>query len=143
MHRPDVPGLRRDFSGIVVADTRSAMDQSVRFGSYRFDCETGRLWSGTQEIRLTLKASAVLKQLVTHAGAPVSKEHLFSTVWNGTIVSDDALTTCVQELRRALQDDARQPRFIETRHRRGYRFVAELVKEADERDAAVDSSPAV
>jgi pimeloyl-ACP methyl ester carboxylesterase len=41
-------------------------------------------------------------------------------------VSDDALTSCIQELRRALEDDSKHPRFIETRHRRGYRFVAPL-----------------
>jgi adenylate cyclase len=68
----------------------------------------------------------VLKELVTNAGKPVSKEDLFTKVWSGTAVSDDALTSCIQELRRALEDDARQPRFIETRHRRGYQFVARL-----------------
>src|SRR5262249_26023662 len=47
-------------------------------------------------------------------------------VWKGTVVSDDALTSCVQELRRALQDDSRKPRYIETRHRSGYRFIAPL-----------------
>src|SRR5205823_5510421 len=61
--------------------------------------------------------------------------------WNGTIVSDDALTSCVQELRRALSDDAKQPRFIETRHRRGYRFVAPLAAPA-EPDVDEESSPA-
>jgi len=102
------------------------MEQGISFGDYRFDFETGRLWSGQQEVRLTPKASAVLKVLVTHAGTPVSKENLFASVWNGTAVSDDALTSCIQELRRALADDAKQPRFIETRHRRGYQFIARL-----------------
>src|SRR4029077_3453027 len=87
---------------------------------------TARLWSGAQEIRLTPKASLVLKALVAQAGTPVSKDNLFASVWSGTAVSDDALTSCIQELRRALEDDAKQPRFIETRHRRGYRFVASL-----------------
>src|SRR5262245_48936768 len=96
----------------------------VAFGTYRFEVATGRLWSGCQEIRLTPKASAVLKELVSHAGALVSREDLFARVWSGTAVGDDALTSCVQELRRALEDDAKQPRFIETRHRRGYRFIA-------------------
>jgi DNA-binding winged helix-turn-helix (wHTH) protein len=103
------------------------MEQGVRFGDYQFDIETGRLWLGQGEIRLTPKAAAVLKVLVTRAGEPVSKEQLFASVWNGLAVSDDALTSCVQELRKALEDDSRQPRFIETRHRRGYRFVASLV----------------
>jgi adenylate cyclase len=104
------------------------MEQGVNFGDYRFDFETGRLWSGEREVRLTPKASAVLKVLVTHAGKPVTKEELFASVWNDTVVSDDALTSCVQELRRALADDSKQPRFIETRHRRGYRFVAQLTE---------------
>ena len=103
------------------------MAQGVRFGGYQFDIDTGRLWFATGEIRLTPKAAAVLKMLVTHAGEPVSKERLFASVWNGVAVSDDALTSCVQELRRALDDDPKQPRFIETRHRRGYRFMAPLV----------------
>lgn len=98
----------------------------MAFGGYRFEADSGRLWSGACEIRLTPKASAVLEQLVLHAGKPVSKEDLFASVWNGTAVSDDALTSCIQELRRALDDDPRRPRFIETRHRRGYRFIAPL-----------------
>jgi adenylate cyclase len=102
------------------------MEQAVRFGDYRFDVQSGRLWSGPREVRLTPKASAVLKVLLTHAGQPVSKDDLFATVWSGTAVSDDALTSCVQELRRALADDPKRPRFIETRHRRGYQFVAAI-----------------
>src|SRR6185369_10693665 len=54
---------------------------------------------------------------------PVAKADLFASVWKDTAVTDEALTSCIQELRKALEDDARQPRFIETRHRRGYRFV--------------------
>src|ERR1700752_1422975 len=109
------------------------MEQGVSFGDYRFDVATGRLWAGTKEIRLTPKASAVLGVLGTHAGQPVSKDELFASVWSDTVVSDDALTSCIQELRRALEDDARQPRFIETRHRRGYRFAAPLSRPADPR----------
>jgi DNA-binding winged helix-turn-helix (wHTH) protein/pimeloyl-ACP methyl ester carboxylesterase len=111
------------------------MVAGVTFGGYRFEAETGRLWSGAREIRLTPKASGVLKQLVLHAGELVSKDELFATVWSGTAVSDDALTSCIQELRRALEDDSKQPRFIETRHRRGYRFIAQL-SEARPRDTA-------
>lgn len=102
------------------------MQSVVSFGDYRFEIESGRLWLGAQEIRLTPKASTVLQVLVTRAGKPVSKEHLFASVWSDTVVSDDALTSCIRELRKALADDARQPRFIETRHRRGYRFIAPL-----------------
>ncbi len=106
------------------------MERCVSFGAYRFDVGSGRLWWGAREVRLTPKASAVLKELVTHAGNPVSKDTLFATVWKGTAVSDDALTSCIQELRKALDDDSKQPRFIETRHRLGYRFAAP-VSDAD------------
>ena len=105
---------------------KAPLERGVSFGSYRFEPGTGRLWADGREIRLTPKASAVLQELVSHAGNPVAKEDLFASVWSGTAVSDDALTSCVQELRKALEDDPRQPRFIETRHRRGYRFVAPL-----------------
>ena len=115
----------------------SPREHGVAFGGYRFETESGRLWSGAREIRLTPKASEVLTTLVLHAGELVSKEDLFSTVWNGTAVSDDALTSCIQELRRALKDDSKEPRFIETRHRRGYRFIAPLSQ--DDEAPAVES----
>src|SRR6185295_18784162 len=85
-----------------------------------------RLWAGKREIKLTPKAARVLAVLVERAGEPVTKDDLFGQVWRGTVVSDDALVTCIQELRKALGDDAKKPKFIETRHRRGYRFVASL-----------------
>jgi predicted ATPase len=102
------------------------MAQDVSFGRYRFNLASGQLWAGRREIKLTPKASSVLVALVTRAGHPVTKDELFAAVWPDAIVSDEALTSCVQELRKALADDARRPRFIETRHRRGYRFVARV-----------------
>jgi len=98
----------------------------VAFDRFRFETSTGRLWAGTDEVRLTPKAAAVLAVLVGRPGEPVGKDELFAAAWPDTAVGDDALTTCILELRKALADDARQPRFIETRHRRGYRFIAPL-----------------
>ncbi len=112
------------------------MHQSVSFGPFRFEPPSGRLWSGEREVRLTPKAAAVLSVLLARAGEPVSKEALFASVWPNTVVSDDALASCIQELRRALSDDPKEPRFIETRHRRGYRFVANLVRAEDQAAAA-------
>ena len=127
----EVLGGFRDFSGISTAKGQEqSLGQCVRFDGFSFDLETGQLRQGTSEIRLTPKAAAVLRLLVTNAGSPVSKDQLFSLVWSETAVSDDALTSCVQELRKALGDDARQPRYIETRHRLGYRFLAPLASAA-------------
>jgi len=105
------------------------MPQSVGFGDYRFQLDTGQLWLRGQEVRLTPKAADVLKILVSHAGAPVSKGDMFASVWPDVAVTDDALTTCIQELRRVLSDDAKHPQFIETRHRRGYQFIAAVSRE--------------
>src|SRR5690349_1764347 len=104
--------------------------QHVSFGSYRFEPATARLWGGDREVKLTRKAAAVLGALIERAGQPVTKQDLFASVWGNTVVSDDALTTCIQELRKVLGDDAKQPRFIETRHRYGYCFVAGLTEDA-------------
>jgi len=102
------------------------IEQHLRFGPYRLDLRTTQLWRGTLEVSLTPKALAVLRILVRHSGQVVTKEEFFQRVWGETVVSDDAWAACIQELRRALRDDARQPRYIETAHRRGYRFIVPL-----------------
>jgi adenylate cyclase len=107
------------------------MHAALSFACFRFEPASARLWSGTHEIKLTPKAARVLGVLIGRAGEPVTKDELFGEVWRGTVVSDDALVTCIQELRKALGDDARKPRFIETRHRRGYRFVAPVAGAAE------------
>jgi len=117
------------------------MQQSVNFGPFRFEPSNGRLWSGEQEVRLTPKAAAVLTALVARAGEPVSKETLFAMVWPNAVVSDDALASCIQELRRALGDRSKAPSFIETRHRRGYRFIARLATAGDRATAASLAAP--
>jgi len=115
------------------------MSAELRFDRYRFEPESSRLWCDEQEVKLTPKAAAVLAALLKRAGSPVSKDELFATVWRGTVVSDDALVTCVQELRKALQDDVRHPRYIETRHRVGYRFIGSI----ETRSHATDTESAI
>lgn len=97
----------------------------LRFGRFRLDPLQG-LARGSHEVHLTPKALSVLSVLTARAGHVVTKDELFATVWPETAVSDSALTTCIQELRNALGDDARRPRYIATVHRRGFRFVADV-----------------
>jgi DNA-binding winged helix-turn-helix (wHTH) protein len=99
------------------------------FGRYRLDPAQG-LARGEQEIRLTPKSLSVLCVLAERAGRVVTRRELFRAAWPDTVVSDSALTSCIQELRHALGDDARRPRFIETVHRRGYRFLARTTSDA-------------
>lgn len=110
--------------------------RATRFGRYRLHPTQG-LTRGNQDIRVTPKALAVLCTLAERPGEVVTKDELFRAVWPDTAVTDGALTTCIQELRLALGDNARRPRYIETLHRRGFRFIA---ASSLERAAAVESS---
>src|SRR4029450_9825520 len=102
----------------------SQVSRRIRFGRHSLEPATGRLWAGAAGVRVGGEGAEVLRLLVERAGQPVRKEDLFAAVWSGTVVSDDALTSCIQELRRVLGDDARQPQYIETGDRYGYRFIA-------------------
>src|SRR5215470_8166240 len=104
--------------------------QILSFGPYRLDTEKEQLWRESQPVRLTPKAFQVLCYVVARPGQLVTKEELFRVVWAGTVVSDAALTTCIQEIRRALQDNARHPHYLETVPRRGFRFIASVAASA-------------
>ena len=70
------------------------------------------------------KAFAVLKFLAENPGQLITKEQMLDAVWPGTFVSDAVLKDSIRQLREALGDDASAPAYIETAHRRGYRFIA-------------------
>jgi TolB-like protein/cytochrome c-type biogenesis protein CcmH/NrfG len=101
------------------------LDRTLSFGRYRLE-PRGGLLSGTRPVRLTPKALALLCFMAERPGEVIPKEELFGAVWPEVTVGDAALVTCIQELRKALGDDARRPRYIETLHRRGYRFIGKL-----------------
>ena len=101
-----------------------AEEQTVCFGPYVFEPQQARLRRARRVLPLTYKACEVLQHLVEHPGQLVTKEALFQAVWPETAVSDTALTNRIAELREALGDDAKRPRYIATVHRQGYRFVA-------------------
>jgi adenylate cyclase len=116
------------------------MPDSFVFGPFSFERSSARLWQNQAEVKLTPKAGAVLGLLLEHAGQPVTKEDLFSSVWRNSVVSDDALVSCIQELRKALGDDSKHPRYIQTRHRSGYLFVADVSRNSDDAsDSTVQS----
>lgn len=70
----------------------------------------------------------MLKYLVARPGVLVEKRELLSALWPGVVVEDAALTVCIHELRQVLGDDSRNPRYIETQYRRGYRFIASVAR---------------
>ncbi|MFN7924501.1 MAG: alpha/beta fold hydrolase [Bryobacteraceae bacterium] len=96
----------------------------IRFGEFRLYPDQRRLFRGQEEILLTPKALEVLTYLAARSGEVVTKEELFQTVWPETHVGDHALTVQIRLIRRAL-GEGETGGHIETRHRRGYRFVLE------------------
>lgn len=102
------------------------------FGPFRFDAASGLLARGGEEAVLPSRAAAVLTMLLGQPGQLVTKKDLLSTVWEDALVTESSLTDVISSLRQALDDDPREPRFIQTIHGRGYRFVGELVADDEE-----------
>jgi TolB-like protein/DNA-binding winged helix-turn-helix (wHTH) protein len=80
-----------------------------------------------RSVHLKPKAMAVLECLARAAGEVVTRQQLFDAIWPNSDVSDAMLTQCVVELRHALQDDARHPRYIETIPRTGFRLMRPVI----------------
>jgi DNA-binding winged helix-turn-helix (wHTH) protein/tetratricopeptide (TPR) repeat protein len=94
------------------------------FAPFRLDPANEQLWRDEEEIPLRRKTFEVLRYLVDRPAQLVTKAELLDTIWAEVVVSDSMPAICVGELRKALGDDSRSPRFVETVHGRGYRFIA-------------------
>ena len=94
------------------------------FEPFRLDADNACLWRHEQRVALRPKTFNLLAQLVEHAGTLLTKETLLDAVWPDAFVTEGVLATSMAELRKALGETARQPRFIATEHKRGYRFIA-------------------
>ena len=104
--------------------TPLSSDAGLSFGEFRLDAGSGQLYRNDAPVPLTPKAYAVLGYLAARPGRLVPKQELLDAVWPGVFVGDAVLKVAVREIRKALGDNTEHPRFIETAHRRGYRFVA-------------------
>src|SRR5215470_10097486 len=100
--------------------------KEITFGQYRLDLTNECIWQGTRVISLRPKAFAVLKLLIENPGQLVNKQKVLDAVWPGTFVGDAVLKDNIRQLREALDDDAGSPTYIETAHRRGYRFIGKI-----------------
>lgn len=100
------------------------MANGFRVGSWLVQPGLNIVSQNGTSTRLEPKVMEVLLCLASRPGEPVTKDAILKSVWPETFVSDDVLTRSISELRRAFADDARDPRFIETIPKRGYRLVA-------------------
>src|SRR5690242_13651726 len=123
-------------------------DVSGRSGSaYRcldveIDPVTASISRNGEPIELRAKALQVLLFLIEQRHRVVSKEELFERAWPGTTVVDATLAGCIQEIRKALADDAKDPKFIKTLPKLGYRFVAPIEEAAVPAPAVAEPAPA-
>ena len=96
----------------------------LHFGPFTLDRAAAQLRRDGQPVAMRPKAFELLLALASRPGALVSKEELLDTVWGRRFITEGVIKTVVGELRTALGDDPKQPRWIETVPRRGYRFAA-------------------
>lgn len=100
------------------------MPRRFAIGPWVLDAELNTVCRDGRVIRLEPKVAEVCACLADRAGEMVRKEELIRAVWPDTFVTEDVLTKAISELRRALDDEAKRPQFIETIPKRGYRLIA-------------------
>jgi adenylate cyclase len=98
----------------------------LKIGEWLFDAPTRRMFRGHDERKLSLKAAGVLLALAETPGRVWSRDALLERVWPAVTVGEEVLTHAIAELRRALGDDFRAPRYLETVHKSGYRLVGPI-----------------
>lgn len=96
----------------------------LSFGPFAFDPQSRLLWREGTEVALPPRVLGVLEVLLDRAGQVVARQDLLDGVWKDAFVTDTSLAEAVSFLRQALGDDPQSPTYIQTVHRRGYRFLA-------------------
>ena len=107
------------------------MEGDFRLGEWLICPLLNTVQKDGKTVRLEHKFMQVLVCLASRPGEVVSKDELFRSVWVDTFVTDDVLTRAISELRRILNDDAKNPRIIETVARNGYRLIAPVERIQD------------
>ena len=109
----------------------------VRFGVFELDLKSGELRNGKETTLLAEQPLQILRMMVERKGELVSREEIQKKLWpNDTIVEfDHSINAAIRNLRRALDDSADEPKYIETLARRGYRLMVpvEWVEVAEDR----------
>lgn len=111
----------------------------VSFGEFSFDSELRELTSGGLPVHLSPKAFQLLAFLIERRPRAVSKEDLYAHLWPATFVEEANLKNLVAEIRAALHDQPRAPRFVKTLYGHGYAFIAGAV-ELDRADPLPESA---
>jgi DNA-binding winged helix-turn-helix (wHTH) protein len=122
--------------------TASAPTRLVAFGRFTFDRVSRILRRDGVELALPPRVLGVLEQLLEQPGEVVTKQALISTVWRDAFVTETSIAEAISVLRQALQDDPQRPTYVQTLHRRGYRFIADVQPALAGAPAAPPDEPA-
>jgi adenylate cyclase len=95
-----------------------------RFGRFQLDAANAQLWQDDEPLKVRPKSFDVLVHLVARAGELVSTKELLDSVWADITVGDAVVKVSIRELRKLFGETGREPQYIATVHRRGYRFIA-------------------
>jgi Tol biopolymer transport system component/DNA-binding winged helix-turn-helix (wHTH) protein len=95
-----------------------------RLGPWAIHPKLNRISGETGEEQIEPRLMRILQLLAESAGEVVSRDELLAKVWSDVVVGEETVTVSISQLRRLLGDDARQPRYIETIRKGGYRLVA-------------------
>ena len=114
----------------------------LRFDRFELDEAEARLTCAGEPVALAPKPFAVLCALARTPGSLVTKNELLDLVWGHRFVTESVLKTAISEVRAALDDDPKRPRYIETVSRRGYRFIAATVGASLQRAPAIERNVA-
>ncbi len=133
-------------SRVQAADKSSP--EAFMLADWRVEPSLNRLLRGDHTVQVEPKLMDVLSFLAKNAGEVVSKDDITNAVWTDQFITDSVVTRAIAALRRALEDDAHNPRYIETISKRGYRLIATVVTQpvVDEVDSRAESpvpSPAL
>lgn len=104
------------------------MESTFTVGPFTVDANKNVIERDGNRVRLQPKAMRVLVLLAARAGEDVRKDEILRVVWDDSSVRADVLTNVIWELRKALGDDCREPDFIQTVPRKGYRLVAPVAR---------------
>ncbi|HPE29737.1 MAG TPA: winged helix-turn-helix domain-containing protein [Parvularculaceae bacterium] len=99
----------------------------IRIGPWTLDLSSGEIEKGGARLRLPPKAAALLALLAASPGKVVAREEITDALWPGVTVGEDSLARLVSTLRKSLGDDPKDPRFIETLPKRGYRLAVDAI----------------
>jgi DNA-binding winged helix-turn-helix (wHTH) protein len=109
---------------------------TIRFGPFALDLDTRQLLRGRREIHVSPKAFDLLAALVVERPKVLSKSQLQQRLWPDTFVSEANLSNLVAEVRAALDDKSRAPRFVRTAHSVGYAFCGDATDAVAARETA-------